>query len=386
MSESDSFRQQMPVTHQWAYLDHAAVGPLTQPAGRAVAHWTQQAMEQGDTVWPEWARGVEQTRARLAAILGADSRQIALIPSTTAGLALVAEGFPWRAGDNVVVPENEFPSNLYPWWNLQDRGVGTRTVTVEQGRLEIDRILDCCDERTRLVSTSWVGYASGWRIDVARLATALHERGIFLVLDAIQGLGVFPLNVRTCNVDFLAADGHKWMLGPEGAGVFYVRDELLSMLRPTIVGWHSVVESQSFDRPELRLRPTAARFEGGTQNMVGFLALGASVELLAQQGLASEQSRIAERVLSIVDHARERIVEAGGQLLFDPPPEHRSGILTFSWPGHEPSEIRKACLQAGVALSCRGGGLRISLHAYNDRSDIDRLLAVLTSPMLLPHG
>ena len=120
--------------------------------------------------------------------------------------------------------------------------------------------------------------------------------------------------------------------------------------------------------------------------MVGFLALGASVELLAQQGLASEQSRIAERVLSIVDHARERIVEAGGQLLFDPPPEHRSGILTFSWPGHEPSEIRKACLQAGVALSCRGGGLRISLHAYNDRSDIDRLLAVLTSPMLLPHG
>ena len=221
-------------------MDHAAVAPLPAPARDAVLQWSREAAEVGDVAWPRWAERVEEVRRLCAALIGADEDEIAFVPNTTAGISLVAEGLPWRAGDNVVTLANEFPSNLYPWMNLGDRGVETRRVEAPQGRVEVDQILERCDARTRLISVSWVGYASGWRMDLAELVERAHQRGILVFLDAIQGLGVFPMDVRQTPVDFLAADGHKWMLGPEGAGIFYVRREHLQRLRPIGVGWNSV--------------------------------------------------------------------------------------------------------------------------------------------------
>ena len=201
-----------------------------------------------------------------------------------------------------------------------------------------------------------------------------HDRGALLFLDAIQGLGVFPLDVGKTAVDFLAADGHKWLLGPEGAGIFFIRREHLDRLRPVGVGWNSVVGAHDFSRIELALKPTAARYEGGSQNMAGLFGLGASLELLARFGSAA----IARRVVEITDLACRRLEEIGAVIRSDRRPPHKSGIVVFELPGRDPAgPAAAAAQQAGVVLSCRGGRLRISPHAYNDAEDIDRLIEAL---------
>ena len=218
-------------------------------------------------------------------MIGAHPEEIALVGNTTAGISLVAEGIDWRPGDNVVTLADEFPSNVYPWFNLASRGVETRRVPTDvSGRLDIDQLAEACDERTRVVTVSWIGFATGYRHDVKRIASIAHEQGALMFLDAIQGLGVFPLDVNEMGIDFLAADGHKWMLGPEGAGIAYIRREHLEKLRPIGVGWHSVMPGQDYTHIELNLRPTAARYEGGSQNNAGMLAFGASLELLTGFG------------------------------------------------------------------------------------------------------
>src|SRR4051794_38423746 len=191
-----SFRRQMPVASKWAYFDHAAVAPLPEPTRKAMAAWLAEATEEGDVPWSAWSQQVERTRQTAATLVGADPDEMALVPNTTSGISLVAEGFPWRDGDNIVTLANEFPSNLYPWMNLASRGVEARLVRVDDGRVDLDRLASTINERTRLVSLSWVGFASGWRIDVSEVAELCHRRGCLFFLDAIQGLGVFPLNVK----------------------------------------------------------------------------------------------------------------------------------------------------------------------------------------------
>jgi selenocysteine lyase/cysteine desulfurase len=315
---------------------------------------------------------------RLAAqILNAADDEIAIINNTTHGITLVAEGFPWQAGDNVVTLENEFPSNLYPWMNLANRGVEVRRLPVTDGRVDLTQIADACDARTRLITVSWVGYALGWRLDVGKLVQMAHERNVLVFLDAIQGMGVFPLDVQATGVDFLAADGHKWMLGPEGAGIFYVRKEHLDTLRPIGVGWNSVVQGSDFANIDLTLRPNASRYEGGSQNMVGTIGLAASLRTLIDFGLTPQSSPIADRILELTDYACERLVAIGGHLASCRETDHRSGIVAFTPPIGDPVEVRRTCLEHGVVLSYRGGRLRISPHAYCNEGDIDRMISVL---------
>jgi selenocysteine lyase/cysteine desulfurase len=367
------FRCQMPVARRWAYFDHAAVAPLSGPASQALARWAEDAVLNGSANYAAWKEGVEDTRRRAARLIAAQSEEIALVSNTTAGLNLVAEGFPWQPGDNIVVPDNEFPTNQYPWMHLADRGVQTRRVPAQEGRMPVERLAAACDARTRLVSVSWVSYASGWRQDLDRLVEIVHQRGALLFLDAIQGLGAFALDVCRTPVDFLAADGHKWLLGPEGAGIFYLRREHLQRLRAVGVGWHSVVHSHDFSRIDLALRDTAVRYEGGSWNMAGTLALGASLGLIEQFG----PEAISRRVLEVTDLACRRLQQIGAVIRSDRRAPHASGIVLFDLPGCDPAAARTACLQRQVALGCRAGGLRISPHAYNDASDVDRLIDAL---------
>jgi selenocysteine lyase/cysteine desulfurase len=296
------------------------------------------------------------------------------VPNTTTGISLVAEGYPWQPGDNIVTLANEFPSNQYPWMNLAARGVETRRVSVAGGVVDLDRIADACDDRTRIVSASWVGYASGWRIDVREAAELAHRKGALFFLDAIQGLGVFPLDCATSGVDFLAADGHKWLLGPEGAGLFFVRQEHLSRLRPLIVGWNSVTQGSDYTRVELNVRDEAARYEGGSQNMVGFTALGASLELLTELGVAPTGSPVAERVLAVTDYACDQLQALGATLHAPRTGPHRSGIVTFNLPGRDSNDLRRRLEQVKIITRCRAGGVRISPHGYATKVEIDRLL------------
>ncbi len=368
------FRRQMPIAERWAYFDHAAVAPLPCPSRDALLLWASQAAEQGDTVWPQWSQRVEQARRLAARLIGADPDEIALVRSTTEGISLVAEGFRWQPGDNVVTLDNEFPSNQYPWMNLAERGVETRRVATVEGRVDLDRLNAACDARTRIVSISWVGYASGWRSNLDELAELAHRRGALLMVDAIQGLGAFPLDVGRTPLDFLAADGHKWLLGPEGAGLLFVRREHLDRLRPLGVGWHSVVHASDYNRIALELKPTAARYEGGSQNMAGFIALAESLELLLHFGAES----IGRRILEITDLACQRLAAAGCPIASPRQGDHRSGIVLFETPGRDPTQVRMQLERAGIVVRLRAGKLRISPHAYNNEQDIDRLIEGLT--------
>lgn len=368
-----AFRREMPVTERWAYFDHAAVAPLSLRAKRAIDAWAEEYAANGDANSTRYTREVERTRKLAAQLLNAHAEEVALVPNTTAGVNLVAEGYPWRAGDNVVLPANEFPANQYAWMNLAARGVEARRVDFPDGRIDWSRLAESCDARTRIIAVSWVGYASGYRIDLDEAAQFAHERGAKLFLDAIQGLGVFPIDLQRTPIDFLAADGHKWLLGPEGAGLFYLRREHLDLLRPTGVGWHSVSHSSDYARIELNLRPNAARFEGGTWNMPGCLGLGGSLELLLDHGATA----LAARVLEVTNQLCERLQERGAQIASAREPRHASGIVSFELPGVDESTARRRCLEQGVVLNNRAGRIRVSAHAYNDAADLDRLCAAL---------
>ena len=256
----EKLRAAMPSAAKCAYFDHAAMSPLPRPTADAVQKWLQEAVEIGGPIWGEWVKRVESVRAAAAQMIGARADEIALVPNTTAGISLVAEGLDWRAGDNVVTFADEFPSNVYPWMNLASRGVETRRVPIDvSGQPDLELLADAVDARTRIVTISWVGFATGYRHDVRRIAEIAHEKGALLFVDGIQALGVFPIDVNEFGVDFMAADSHKWLLGPEGAGFAYIRREHLDKLRPIGPGWHSVNPAQEFTQLELNLRPGAAR-------------------------------------------------------------------------------------------------------------------------------
>ncbi len=363
----------MPVTRKWAYFDHAAVAPITQPAAEAISAWLAQAAEEGDTVWLDWARQVARVRTSAANMVAADPAEIALVPNTTTGINLVAEGLDWRSGDNVVTLEDEFPSNLYPWMQLKHRGVETRLVPTRQGRVEPSAIAEYCDERTRVVSVSWVCYSNGCRRELRPIADVAHQCGALFFVDAIQGLGVFPLDVKEDGIDALAADGHKWLLGPEGAGIAFVSQAYLERLQPIGVGWNSVVQGSNFSQIELNLKPTAARYEGGTLNMAGFIGLGASVDLFLSLGIGN----LANAILDFTDLACEKLTDAGAVICSPREETSRSGIVSFELPEQDPDQFRKYCHSQKIALNCRASRLRLSAHAYNNEEDLERLLQVI---------
>lgn len=373
-------RAAMPVVERWAYFDHAAVAPLPAATAAAISGYATQACQGGDVLWPQWSAGVSNCRMVAASLLESSPDEIALVNNTTQGIGLVAEGFPWHPGDNVVVPGNEFPSNWLPWRSLARRGVELRSLAVaESGEIDLDQLTRCIDQRTRMVSLSWVGFASGYRLDLARVVELVHSRGALLMVDAIQGLGAFPLSVRDLPIDFLAADGHKWMLGPEGAGILYIRRQHLNLLQPLGIGWNSVAQG-SFDTQSTELKQTAGRYEGGSMNMPGLLGLNASLSLLNElQAHGTSTAPLMSCILENADRLSERLRQVGCEVLRSPQLEHQSGIVGVRWGSTLPTEsslraARKVCLEAGVVTSVRGGRLRISTHAYNNDDDIGRLV------------
>lgn len=369
------WREQMPVTSKWAYFDHAAVAPLSTPAAESMRQFIDTASREGDVRWLDWSSQVETLRSLTAELIHCRADEVTLIPNTTTGINLVAGGYPWQAGDNVILPEGEFPSNRFPWLNLASRGVQTKTVPRRDGRVEVDDLIAAIDENTKIISVSWVGFASGFRVDLERLVREAHARGVLVFLDAIQGMGMYPLDLRECDVDFLAADGHKWMLGPEGAGVAVIRRRHLETLRCENVGWASVRNAHLFSGDAFELRDDAARFETGSTNMSGMMAFAASLRMFVQVQRQHGPAAISERALERAARLRELITQSGGKLLFDPTPPaiHGSAIVTFDVPGESPADFRSRALENAVVLSCRGGGVRASVHVYNDDSDLQRL-------------
>ncbi len=368
-------RDAMPVARRWAYFDHAAVAPVSGPAAAVMQTWVEQSVAEGDTMWPEWGRQLKAMRQSAANLIGASTDEITLVPNTTAGINLVAEGLDWRPGDNLVTLADEYPSNLYPWMHLADRGVETRRVPTANGIVDYDQLAEHCDDRTRLITVSWVAFSNGCRRDLDAIAEIAARKGALLFVDAIQGLGVFPLDVSRTPIDFLAADGHKWLLGPEGAGVAYIRRDRLPLLRATAVGAHSVVHAFDYAHIELKLKKDASRYEGGSLNVPGMFGLGASIDLLQSLGIEN----VADAILDVTDRICSKLSDCGFHVVSPRDGEQRSGIVAFEFPGADVLAVRRHCLDRKVALACRAGRIRVSAHAYNDAADVEQLLDALKS-------
>lgn len=370
-------RRLMPVTANWAYLDHAAVAPLTGPAGEALAGWADDVTRNGVVHESAWLKRVEEVRRRCGELLSADPLDVAFVKNTSEGIGIVAEGYPWANGDNVVTSEDEYPANVYPWLNLASRGVEVRRVPSRDGRVCLDDLRAAIDSRTRIVTLSFVEFATGFRNDLDAVGQLCRERGVLFFVDAIQGLGALPLDVSRSPIDFLAADGHKWLLGPEGAGVLWVRHEVVERLRPVGVGWNSVVGAWDFSTIDFRLKPHAGRWESGTLNLGGVVALGASLDLLMSVGVEA----IAARIRELTDHLCQSIERAGWRVFSSRRDGEWSGIVSLEPPpGADVGAAAKVLLAHGVVVRPRAGRLRVSPHAYNTVEEIDRLVTLLGDP------
>ena len=399
-----TLRSHMPVTCEWAYFDHAAVAPLPSVAAEAGRVFLSQAEKSGDCSWPEWSAIAARLRGSAAALIHCDADEIAMVPNTTFAINLIASAFPWFSSNsssalpnvawpnvarpNVVVIENEFSSNLLPWLELSRSGVEVRVVPVDpSGIVSLDGLAERIDSATRLVSISWVGYSSGYRIDLPKVCDLVHSRGAELFLDAIQGLGVFSCDVSQLPIDYLAADGHKWLLGPEGAGLLYIRRERLAKLENRMVGWNSVQGAHRFQNAEVQFKSDASRFEGGSANHLGIVCLEASLKLLLDLGVHQAGNGVAAAVLENADRIEESLRSLGAIVHRDKETAdrlstHCSGIVSFEIAGKDPQAIRNALIRNKVVTSVRHGRLRVATHAYNNAEDVQRLCDAIRSQIL----
>lgn len=367
-----------PILGSMDFLNHAAVAPISGPAAEALRTYATQAAASA-YVGHGWYAAMGRVKQAAARLINAEGpRDIALIPNTSFGLNLVARGVDWRPGDRVVTTAEEYPANRYPWRDLTRVGVVVYEVEADaDGRVPAERVADAVDARTRVVSVSHVQYATGYRTDLRPIADAVHAVGGLLCVDAIQSCGVLPVDVWADGVDCLAADGHKWMLGPEGAGFFYAHRAAATRLHPAVIGWMNRLNPLDYDADAFELPGDARRFEAGTWNIPGTLALGASLELLLSEGI--------DRVWSRVEALTQRLDAglAGLGLSVTSPRTHpgeRSGIVAFDPPAGVDAATAAARLQAlGTVVAVRGGRLRASPHFYNRPEQIDRLVERLAA-------
>lgn len=365
-------RAHFPVAKQWAFLDHAAVCPIPDTAAAALAEYARRIADHGIADIHFWVNRVAEVRrlaARLVNALSVDD--ICFIPNTTTGIGLIAEGYPWRPGENVVLAAEEYPSNQYPWLNLRGRGVEVRRVPSRGNRVEVTDLRAAMDASTRVLAASFVQFGSGFRSDLDALGELCRERGVFFFVDAIQGLGAFPVDVQKTPIDALAADGHKWLLGPEGAGIAYIRREWIDRLHPVGVGAHSVVNPFDYGTIDYKPKPHAGRYEGGAVNLPGITALGESLKLFLDIG----PPVVAERVLELTDYLCDRALSLGLEVFSSRRDGDRSGIVSLTVPGADPKDVMRRCRAAGVVVNVRVGRVRVSPHAYNTTDDLDRFLA-----------
>ncbi len=359
------------------YLNHAAVAPWPRRAVEAVQQFAETCGSRGAADYPQWLAVEMRLRQRLARLINARSTDdIALVKNTSEALSMIAYGLDWRSGDNVVVFQGEFPSNRMVWESLSRYGVELREVPLcTEGQPEED-LLARCDQRTRLVSVSSVQYATGFRTDLQTIGDGCRRRKILFCVDAIQSLGALSFDVQGCDADFVAADGHKWMLGPEGLALFWCRPELRERLQLHEIGWHMTDRPGDFEARQWRPSATATRFECGSPNLLAAHALEASLSLIEETGI----QKIHEQVVSISGYIMEkaRSIRPEVELISPQAEARRSGIVTLRPGDADPETLRRSLLDCGVVCAARGGGLRFSPHFYNEPGEIDAAFDALS--------
>jgi cysteine desulfurase/selenocysteine lyase len=383
VSDERARRREFPVADHRVFMAHAGVAPLPAAAVEAIREFTRQASrdhQESGFIGP----AVESVRETAAKLLGCSAGEIALLGPTSLGLSLVANGLSWRPDDEVVYYHQDYPANVYPWSNLAGRGVKPVALKPERpGEITLELVEKALTDRTRLVALATCHFLSGFRIDVEEIGRRLAERGVLFCLDGIQSLGAFPISTE--HVDFLSADSHKWLLGPMGAGIFFVKRSRFGELAPTLLGsWN--VESPDFVAQErIAFRDDARRYEPGALNVPGILGMGSSMELLLRAGITD----VAERILFLRERILELVRPLGYELYGEEDGQEEegsagrgSGILSLRRPGKSMADVFGRLAREGISVSLRRTGqgealLRISPHFYNTEEEIERLAAVL---------
>jgi selenocysteine lyase/cysteine desulfurase len=365
----ERYRDQMPVTESLIYLNHAAVAPLCKPAADAMKELADEAMRFGSLHYDRWLATYEGVRSATARLIGASPCEIAIVKNTSEGIATVAIGIDWKPGDKIVAFQEEFPANFLPWKQLEQVGVRITWLSVED---PLDKVDAACIG-ARLLAISFVQYLSGYRADLNAIGEICRRRGCFFFVDAIQGLGVFPLDVELAQIDALAADGHKWLLGPEGCGVLYVRQEVQDNIRPVELGWTNVARYKDYAARDLTLRSDAGRYECGTLNTIGCYGLRAALEFILEVGVEN----MAPAILALGDLIAKGAAAKGYEVLGHRTPATGAGIVSIRHPAKDSHFVVRRLKDLGMIAAPRQGWVRMAPHFYVTPEEIERVLAEL---------
>ena len=371
-------RTEFPIKEQYAFLNHASVAPIPATTQAAIARFAQVAAEEGPANYVAWLHGMSLARQAAAAVVNAPAPEdVCFVKSTNHGLNIVANSVNWDAGDNVVWLDHEFPANVLPWKGLTRLGVEGRVVPEgADHRYSVDDIAARIDARTRLVAVSWVEYATGTRNDLAAIGALCRDRGVMFCVDGIQGLGVLPMDVQALGIDFLMADGHKWMLAPEGCGILYVRRERIAEMNTSMCGWCGLKNPQDYGNVDQDYKADARRFEEGSHNLMSIIALGASLRLLLDAGL--NQGDVATRIRALTTLLMESAAAKGWRVATPTDWHDRAGIVALDKPGMDGAPLVAGLLKDHkIQVAFRRGFIRAAPHFYNDESEIARLVDAL---------
>ena len=366
-------RKAFPITKQIVYLNHAGVSPFSTGVAAGLARHVMEQTNYGGTVEPRWAKRVEEARRQAARLINAEAREIAFVDNTTQGLNYFARGIDWRKGDNVVLPRIEFPANVYPWLSLEKKGVRVKWVRDHAGRILVEDIEAAIDRRTRAVAVSFVEFSSGYRNDLARIGKICRRRGVYLVVDGIQGLGALRLDVKECLIDGLSAGGHKWLLAPQGTGIFYCSRRVMDQLAHPTPGWLSVVDWDNYYEFNYKLWPDGRRYEPAQKNLLGIAGLNEALKMINGLGIRA----IERRIIDVTDYLCLLLKRRGFAVYSPRRAGEKSGIVCFAPRQGSAEKLCARLLKQGFLTVPRQGNVRVSPHFYNSHEEMKRFADAL---------
>lgn len=368
---------EFPVTRDKIFLAHAGVCPLPRRVTVAMQEYIERAArDDQEEVFP--AGRFREARNALARLLQAQPEEIAFVGPTSLALSFVASGLALRKGDNIVIYQDDYPSNVYPWMALAERGVQVRLLNVRGlGQIRRIDVEGQVDEQTKLVALASCHFVAGYRVDIQEIGQMLKKRNILFCVDGIQTIGAFPTTVE--NVDFMAADAHKWLLGPCAAGVMYVRSTRQDALRPTVFGWHNVRCPNYVAQEKIVHPPDARRYEAGSANLIGLAGLHAAAELLLEIGVDNIARELLRKRAWLIPALQAKGYTVIGA---ENPPQNASTIVSFHRPGIDLAALPAKLAESKIVISLRSDRagnryIRLSPHFYNTDAELNRVLESL---------
>lgn len=368
-------RSEFAVTRRYVYLNHASAGVLPRASVQAIEAFVRTHEDAGVLGTFPYDSCMPKYREKIGAFVGARGDQIATIPNTSWGANTIVLGIDWKAGDEVLLCDNEFPANVVPWLAVRDRGATVRFLSSQRERLTPDVLRREVSPRTRVVALSAVSYGDGYRHDLAGLAKAAHESRALLCVDAMQAAGVLPIDVRSAGVDALYAGAAKWMLGLHGIGFLYLSDRLAERMQLAAPGWRSMKDMWDFHNYDQQYSADAMRFESGTPNLLGTLSMVSAIDLFERCG----RSAIEAHVLALTDRLCDALTRIGAEILSIRGDGVSSGIVAFRFADHDSIALGRVLQKEGIIATYRSGGIRVSPHGYNSADEIDATVETLAA-------